>query len=129
MNVTDIVLQIIRMKGLMLEVNRTTVAVRFRTLITNAMKKAHGDDHEKTLQWINVESHNFMSACKLTAPRAPIGPRVVADESDLAKLIDKWESVNLWRVEEEDEWQEMSKETLSVKSTLLQDLRDIAHAK
>lgn len=124
MNINDIVQQVVRMQGLMPEVNRTTVAVRFRDMITATMKNMLGDDDERTLNWVNVQSSEFMTACKLTAPRAPIRFDVAAPSSALASYIDQWESVDMWRQKDGEEWKSMSPETMNVKATMLHALRE-----
>lgn len=125
MNVNDIVQQVVRMQGLMPEVNRTTVAVRFRDMITESMKCTLGDDDERTLNWVNVQSSEFMQACNLTAPRAPISSSITAPSSVLAGYIDRWESVDMWRQKDGEEWKPMSPETMNVKATMLHSLREL----
>jgi hypothetical protein len=124
-NVNDIAQQIIRMKGLMPEVNRTTVAIRFQTMITASMKSMFGDDDDRTLKWVNEDSKLFLQACQIVSPRAPIRVDTVAESSDLVKFIDKWESVDTWRLDDECEWVLMSQETINVKATMLKDLREL----
>ena len=101
------------------EVNRTTIAIRFQTMITESMKKMFGEDDERTQQWIDNDQEEFLSACQLVAPRAPIGTNVAAKSSALAQLIDKWEAVDTWRTDEKDEWRPMSQETMNVKAMVL----------
>lgn len=113
------------MKGLVLEVNRTTIAERFRNLITNSMKNLYGDDDEKTLNWVNNDADKFMDSCQLIAPRAPVEATAVAPGTVLAQLIDRWEAVDTWRTDESDDWKPMLQETLNVKATMLRELRDI----
>ena len=125
MNVNDIVNQIVRMQGLMPEVNRTTVALRFQAMITETMKIMFGDDAERTQKWINEDSTRFLEACRLSSPRAPIESDVTASSSALAQFIEKWESVNSWRLNDNNDWRGMSQETINVKATMLRDLREI----
>lgn len=125
MNIGDIISQVVRMKGLMPEVNRTTVAYRFQTMITETMKKMFGDDDDRTLNWINNDQTEFIKACQLVAPRAPVGTDVVATSSALSQFIDKWEAVDTWRTDENDEWRPMSQETINVKATMLRDIRKV----
>lgn len=125
MNVNDIVSQIVRMQGLMPEVNRTTVALRFQAIITEAMKTMFGEDAEQTQKWINEDSTRFLEACRLSSPRAPIESDITAPSSILAQFIDKWESVNTWRLSNNDDWKTMCQETINVKATMLRDLREI----
>ena len=129
MNLDDIVGQIVRMQGLMPEVNRTTVAIRFQNMITDSMKTMFGDDDERTLKWVNEDAPRFLQACQLKSPRMPINFGVVADSSAIAKFVDKWESVNTWRLDDDDDWKPMSQETLNVKATMLRDLREIAYVR
>lgn len=129
MNIQNIIEQIVRMKGLVLEVNRTTIAERFRNLITNSMKNLYGDDDEKTLNWVNNDADKFMDACQLIAPRAPVEVTAVAPGSVLAQLIDRWEAVDTWRTDEADDWKPMLQETLNVKATMLRELREILNAR
>ncbi len=128
MNVNDIVEQVVRMHGLMPEVNRTTVAIRFQTMITETMKTMFGDDDDRTLKWVNEDSNSFLEACRLQSPRAPIESGAAAPSSILAQFVDKWESVNTWRLDDTDEWKAMNQETINVKSTMLRDLREIINA-
>jgi len=125
MNINDIVNQIVRMQGLMPEVNRTTVALRFLAMITETMKTMFGDDAERTQKWINKESTRFLEACRLSSPRAPIESDITAPSSILAQFIDRWESVNTWRLSDSDDWTTMCQETINVKATMLRDLREI----
>ena len=125
MNINDIVQQVVRMQGLMPEVNRTTIAVRFRDMVTATMKNMLGDDDERTLKWVNEQSSEFMQACKLTAPRAPIRFDIAAPSSTLASYIDNWESVDMWRLKDGEEWKPMSPETMNVKATMLHALREV----
>jgi len=128
LNIQDIIEQIVRMKGLVLEVNRTTIAERFRNLITDSMKKLYGDDDDKTLNWVTTDADKFMTACQLIAPRTPVEVTAVASGSELAQLIDRWEAVDTWRANETDDWKSMSQETLNVKATMLRELRETLNA-
>lgn len=129
MNINDLVEQIVRMKGLVLEVNRTTIAERFRNLITENLRTIYGDDDPRTIAWIEEESANFMLACQLIAPRIPVEIDVDVAETALAIFIDKWSAVDTWRENDDDEWKVMSRETINVKATMLRELQEIANAK
>lgn len=117
------------MKGLVLEVNRTTIAERFRNLITDSMKDMYGDDDERTLNWVNVDAEKFMDACQLLAPRVPVEVTTGVTAFALAQFIDKWERVDTWRVDNDDDWKLMSQEIVNVKGTMLRDLREILNAR
>ena len=94
-------------------------------MITESMKSLFGDDDERTLSWIREDHEKFLAACQLVAPRAPIGSDVAASSAVLAQFIDKWEAVDTWRVNDQDEWKPMSQETVNVKATMLRDLREV----
>jgi hypothetical protein len=128
MNANDIAHQVLRMKGLMPEVNRTLVADRFINLITESVKQVQGDDSEVTLTWINEGREGFRNACQLVAPRKPVDVNARAKSSLVAQLIDKWESVDTWRVNGTKEWGPMSQETINIKAAMLTDLRKLIDA-
>lgn len=117
------------MEKLVLEVNRTTIAERFKVLITDSMKTLYGDDDDRTLQWINTGSSQFMAACKLSSPREPVDVTADAPGSLLAQFVDKWESVDTWRQDETDEWKPMTQESINIKATMLRDIREIINGK
>lgn len=127
MNINDLVGQIVRMKGLALEVNRTTIAERFRNLITANLKAIYGDDDPRTVAWLETESANFMLACQLIAPRAPLAVDIDITETALAEFIDKWSAVDTWREDDGDDWKVMSRETINVKATMLRELQEVAN--
>lgn len=129
MNINDLVDQIVRMKGLVLEVNRTTIAERFRNLITENLKTIYGNDHPRMIAWVETESANFMLACQLIAPRSPVSVDVDIAETALSSFIDKWSAVDTWRENDEDVWKGMSQETINVKSTMLRELQEAANGK
>ena len=128
MNANDIAEQVLRMRGLMPEVNRTLVAERFANLITDAVKAVHGDDSDITLAWLNEGREAFSDACQLVAPRQPVDVNARAKASLVAQLIDKWESVDTWRVNGTEEWGPMSQETINIKAAMLTDLRKLIDA-
>ncbi len=128
MNANDIAHQILRMKGLMPEVNRTLVAERFANLITEAVKQAHGDDDDVTLKWLNEGIDGFNAECQLVAPRKPVDVDARAKSSLVAQLIDKWESVDTWKVSGTEEWGPMSQETINITAAMLTDLRKLIDA-
>lgn len=127
MNINDLVDQIVRMKGLVLEVNRTTIAERFRNLITENLRANFGDDDPHTIAWLETESANFMLACHLIAPRAPLAVDIDIAETALAAFIDKWSAVDTWRENDDDDWKVMSRETINVKATMLRELQEVAN--
>lgn len=127
MNINDLVEQVVRMKGLVLEVNRTTIAERFRNLITENLKTNFGDDDPRTVAWLATESDNFMLACQLIAPRIPLAVDIDTTETALATFIDKWSAVDTWREDDNTEWKVMSRETINVKATMLRELQEVAN--
>lgn len=129
MNINDLVGQIVWMKGLILEVNRTTIAERFRNLITENLKANFGDDDPRTVAWLETESANFMLACQLIAPRNPVAISIDIAETALAAFIDKWSAVDTWREKDDEDWKVMSRETINVKSTMLRELQEVSNAK
>ena len=129
MNINDLVGQVVRMKGIVLEVNRTTIAERLRNLITENLKTNFGDDDPRTVAWLATESDNFMRACKLIAPRNPLAVDIDITETALAQFIDKWTAVDTWRENDDEEWKVMSRETINVKATMLRELQEVANAK
>ncbi len=127
MNINDLVGQIVRMKGLVLEVNRTTIAERFRNLITENLRTNFGYDDPRTLAWLATESATFMLACQLIAPRAPLAADIDITETALAVFIDKWSAVDTWRENDDEDWKVMSRETINVKATMLRELQEVAN--
>lgn len=125
MNIGDIAQQIVRMKRLMPEVNRTTVAIRFKDLITETLKRAHGDDSEHVIKWLEEDAERFLGVCQLVAPREPVDIEMGADPSVLASFIDKWSAVDVYRVPDTEDWAPMSQETKNVVYTMLTDLRKV----
>lgn len=127
MNINDLVGQIVRMKGLVLEVNRTTIAERFRNLITENLRTMYGDDDPRMIVWVKEGEAHFMLACQLIAPRAPLAVNIDIAETDLAEFIDKWSAVDTWRENDDTKWQVMSRETINVKATMLRELQEVAN--
>jgi hypothetical protein len=122
MNAVDIIKQIRAMKGLMPEVNRATIAVRFRELIANTVK---GVGVEAVQHWASEGAPGFIKACELEAPPTPINIDST-NMGGLSSFIDKWEAVDTWRVPDtDDEWAHMSQESFNIKATILRDLRRI----
>jgi len=125
-NANNIIQQIRGMKGLVLEGNRTTIAIRFRDLITESLKAA-GESTSGYMKWVENDAKLFIKACDLTHPPTRTDVDMSAPATLLAQFVDKWAAVDSVKVDD-GEFQQMSQETFNVKSSLLQELKAVIDA-
>lgn len=122
MKVATLVEQIIRLKGVIPEPVRTTIAVRF----AKAIGKDLVDDEEWDLasEWSEGGSTKFMQACGVETPPCAAPLDITVDQTALSKFIQKWAFTRAYRTK--DDIKPMTPEMLQLVRAMLRELREIA---
>lgn len=125
MNLTELVMQVRAMKGLMPEPNRTVIAARLATMLTKSVEDRHGKTSAEIEAWNERGLPRFMTECRLTAPM-PDAPLTDQTAVDLAGFIKRWRMIDGWRpmdASEGDHWRDFSEEQNLIRHTMLRELR------
>lgn len=123
MNLTNLVMQVRAMKGLMPEANRTLIAARLATMLTKHIEETHGKTSAELEAWTDRGAPRFLRECRLTVLKVPDKPLVETSVVDLQGFIKRWQMIDGWRRDENEDWQNFTEEQNLIRHTMLRELR------
>lgn len=111
------------MKGLVLETNRTLIAMRFSTLIYKSIKEKFGKGKESQ-QWADKGHLGFLRMCDVTPQAADIDPEIQVEGSELSQILDRWMRADKFRDSPDGEWKPIPQEAQNIIVTFINELRE-----
>lgn len=126
MDANDISKEVFAMKGLVLESNRTIIALRFADLIQRTVAGLYGNESDEAKHWNTTGRYQFLGECGVENTLGMIDPNITVPGNELSQILDTWMRCSKYRDSPEGDWKEIPPDAQNILVTFINQLREFA---